>query len=374
VARTRLKGDAIEDGTVKRADLDASTAGEAVVRKLIAGTNVTFSSTGPDEGTGDVTINAAGGGGGAPGGSNTQIQYNNNGAFGGASNAFIVGGNLFLASTTDPTPATNGITLYSKAIAGRHMPKYVGPDGIDTILQAGLSGNAVFMMAPQSGTTAPSVWGGTLTTAATMSSQLTITSANPWQATWRKRFQTAATAGSTSGCRTAYSRWFRGSAAGYGGFFFRAQVGQNLNITGSQAFVGMCASTAVLATTAGAVSALINSVGMGYDTTDANTGNWFLIRNDGTSTATKVDLGTGAARANTTHGYDLIIYCPAGNATTIYVRIVNIHTNVVVLDTSYTTDIPLVNTGLAFKCEVNNGAVAAATNIEIAKGYIESDY
>ena len=56
MARTRLKGDAIEDGTVKRADLDVSTAGEAVVRRLIAGTGVTFSSTGPDSGTGDVTV------------------------------------------------------------------------------------------------------------------------------------------------------------------------------------------------------------------------------------------------------------------------------------------------------------------------------
>jgi len=33
-----------------------------------------------------------------------------------------------------------------------------------------------------------------------------------------------------------------------------------------------------------------------------------------------------------------------------------------------------VNTGMAFKAECNNGAVASAQNIEIAKVYIESDY
>lgn len=38
------------------------------------------------------------------------------------------------------------------------------------------------------------------------------------------------------------------------------------------------------------------------------------------------------------------------------------------------TDVPAVNTGLAFKCEVRNGSVAAADNIECAKVYIESDY
>jgi hypothetical protein len=46
----------------------------------------------------------------------------------------------------------------------------------------------------------------------------------------------------------------------------------------------------------------------------------------------------------------------------------------VVLDTSYTTDLPAVDTGLAYKAECNNGAVAAALNLEVAKVYIESDY
>ena len=263
--------------------------------------------------------------------------------------------------------------LYSKLIAGRHLPKMIGPSGIDTVLQVGLHGNAMFIVAPASGTTAPTRMGGTLTTATTMSMQLTVASANPWQATQRKRFASAATAGSVTGMRTAYVQWFRGNAAGFGGFFFRTQIGQNLNVNGAQCFHGLCASTAVLATTAGAVAALINSIGMGYDTTDASTGNWQLFRNDGTGTATKVDLGANAAR-NTTHGYDLIIYCPPGVATEIFVRVVNVHTNVVVLDTSYTTDLPAVNVGLAYKAEGNNGAVASAINLEVAKVYIESDY
>ena len=139
-------------------------------------------------------------------------------------------------------------------------------------------------------------------------------------------------------------------------------------------FIGLCASTAVLATAAGAVSALVNMIGVGYDTTDASTGNWFLYRNDGSGTATKVDLGASEAARNTTHGYDLIIYCPPGAATEIFVRIVNIHTGNIVIDTGYTTDIPAVNTGLALKMECNNGAVASVVNPEFAKVYIESEY
>lgn len=58
MARTQLTGQQINDGTVQRADLDATTSGNAVIKKVLPGTNITFTSTGVDAGTGDVTINA----------------------------------------------------------------------------------------------------------------------------------------------------------------------------------------------------------------------------------------------------------------------------------------------------------------------------
>ncbi len=312
---------------------------------------------------------AGGGGGGAPGGTSGQVQYNSGGAFGGASNLEISGNNLKLLNTTDPAAPTGGLLLYAKSVAGRALVKIIGPSGIDTALQTGLHGNSVFLLSPSNGTTAPTVIGGQLTTATTISHQQTIASANPWQATRRARFQTSTTAGNATGARTAYGQWFFGNAADFGGFFFRAQFGMNINLNGGQKFCGLAfASTAI----AGDPSGLLNMCGMGYDAADASTGNWKFMRNDGTGVATKVDLGVDAAR-NTTHGYDLIMFAKP-NAAELFVRIVNIHTGIVVLDTSYTTDIPALNTALSFKCEARNGAVAAADNIEIAKAYIESDY
>lgn len=64
MAITQLKAEQYGSGSVERTDLNTTSAGKAVVAKIIAGTNITISQTGVDNGTGDVTINATGGGGG----------------------------------------------------------------------------------------------------------------------------------------------------------------------------------------------------------------------------------------------------------------------------------------------------------------------
>jgi hypothetical protein len=56
MAITSIRGKQVLDGTIQRADLDISTVGQAVVAKIVQGTNVTLSSSGADSGTGDVTI------------------------------------------------------------------------------------------------------------------------------------------------------------------------------------------------------------------------------------------------------------------------------------------------------------------------------
>ena len=67
------------DQTIRKTTINNPIAG---VSKIIAGNNVTITSSNGD-GTGNVTINSTGGGSGTPGGSNTQIQFNDAGAFGG---------------------------------------------------------------------------------------------------------------------------------------------------------------------------------------------------------------------------------------------------------------------------------------------------
>lgn len=56
---TTIRGGQVLDGSVQRADLDSTTVGQAVVRKIVQGSGITLSSTGADSGTGDVTVSAA---------------------------------------------------------------------------------------------------------------------------------------------------------------------------------------------------------------------------------------------------------------------------------------------------------------------------
>jgi hypothetical protein len=64
---TQITGTQIRDGSVQRKDLDVTTTGQAVIRKVIAGSGISLSWTGVDAGTGDVTISSTGGGGGGSG-------------------------------------------------------------------------------------------------------------------------------------------------------------------------------------------------------------------------------------------------------------------------------------------------------------------
>ncbi len=57
MTKTQIRGPQVVDGSIQRDDLDTATAGQAVTRKIVAGTGINIGSTGVDAGTGDVTIN-----------------------------------------------------------------------------------------------------------------------------------------------------------------------------------------------------------------------------------------------------------------------------------------------------------------------------
>jgi hypothetical protein len=55
---TTIRGVQILNGSVQRADMNTATSGQAVVTKIVQGSNITIASSGIDPGTGDVTVSA----------------------------------------------------------------------------------------------------------------------------------------------------------------------------------------------------------------------------------------------------------------------------------------------------------------------------
>lgn len=279
----------------------------------------------------------------------------------------IDGGGVAIAdAVTDPSAPSSGIVLFTRQRAGRRWPAYVGPSGVDNSLQPQLWGNRVAIWAPGSGTGLSS-WGGTPTTAATLSHPAPATTSIA-ESLYRTRFATSTTAGNASGARDAANTIWRGSSAGAGGFFvhFRFASG-SISLSGGQKIVGLSSSTAALGSEP---SALADVLGIIKDTTDTQ---WQFARRTGTGTVQKVSLGVNVANNQL---FDLTLFS-APNGSGIGVRIVQytgFNTSTVLLDTTYTTDIPAAGTLLGRHFQVRNGATAAADNLELVRSYLESDF
>ncbi len=170
---------------------------------------------------------------------------------------------------------------------------------------------------------------------------------------WRNQCPVAAGANNTherSWATTAdpgHPFW-RGNSAGQGGFFL-AILGLSLGCdSGGRCFFGLFgeAASAGVATT-NDPSTYLNILGVAADDTDTNLQ---FMHNDGSGTATKVDLGV--AKTVTTSVYDIFIFCEA-NGSEVFYRLVRRDSVVADIASSVTTDIPgnTVNMG----CQIHMG-------------------
>ena len=226
------------------------------------------------------------------------------GVFGGASNVEINGGNLQLVVTTDPSaPLTGNLLVYSKDIAGRILPKWIGPSGVDTPFQSNIMFNQVSVIGPGGGTTV-GVLGCTVTNVGTISNpNIAITNLK----TQTRRFiNTSGTgAGSLASTRTTVSECWRGSVAGQGGFFVVARFGIATLQAGNRMFVGLTDTATTAPTNIDPTTSTTHGkIGMAIS---ANTGNWNLVHNITASAPTVIPLGASYP-VDTTSLYEMILY------------------------------------------------------------------
>lgn len=173
---------------------------------------------------------------------------------------------------------------------------------------------------------------------------------------------TTASTTAVAGFRTNYLFTMRSSAGGAGGFYLRIRwrpaTGQT--ITTHRAFVGLRGSNT--APTDVNPSTLTNIVGMGWDAADANVQ---IMHNDGTGTATKIDLGSNFPRPNADRSnlYDLELYAAPGSSTIEY-RVVNVLTGAEASGT-LSTDLPVSTQLLAVLGYASVGGTSSVIGIGV---------
>ncbi|HUO50790.1 MAG TPA: hypothetical protein VMU25_04480 [Candidatus Paceibacterota bacterium] len=280
-------------------------------------------------------------------------------------------GVIELATTSDPTtPPAGQLDIYAKDIAGRILPKWIGPSGVDTPIQANLGFNRVAILMPAGGTTCSTAVGGFGTTFVTNSG----TCANPAPATTnfksatvRTTFSTGTTAGTVAYSRPGRLQVWRGNAAGLGGFFFTIRFGLNTLASGNRAFVGLTDTAGNPTNVDPTTSTTPGKIGMAINTT---TGNWQFVTNITGTAPTVTDLGTSFP-VNTTDLFELILFSQQ-NGSAINYRITDLSTGAQT-NGSVSANIPSNTTFLAPLFWITNNATAAAAIMDFGGWYLESD-
>ena len=118
-------------------------------------------------------------------------------------------------------------------------------------------------------------------------------------------------------------------------------------------------------------STILNIIGMGWDAADANIQ---IMHNDGTGSATKVDLGASfpVPTVDRAKVYELALFC-APNAATVSWEVTDLGTGAVASGT-IATDLPANTTLLAPRGWMSVGGTSSVIGIALMSLYIETDY
>lgn len=324
---------------------------------------------------------------GATAGASTQIQVNYNGSmyadnsftFDPATDTLKLGGTdtgiVLNGITTEPAaPSAGSGRFYAKAVADRVVPKWIGPAGVDYILQPHFGGNNI--RAWRGGaTTAATTYASTLGTMPYTGASPTaptipaLAATNVLTQTRRSTISTGGTAGALAYIRANQTEVWRGNAAGLGGFFvvIRFALSGTLQ-TGLRCFAGLVDVIANPTNVNPLTTTTPGGIGLACA---ANTGNWSIVNNVTGTARTALDLGASFP-VNNTSLMELVLFSPP-NGSVISWRVTNLSTNAQTNGT-LSANIPAITTFMAPSIWVTNNTTAAAQTLDFVSCYVETDF
>lgn len=272
-----------------------------------------------------------------------------------------------LINTTDPAPVANKTIIYSKEIAGRSVPKWMPPSGLDNPFQSGLFFNQVSLIQAGLGA-APSVLGCAVTNVGTISHPVLATTNIKSQS---RRFvnTSVATVGGLASTRIGVLECFRGNSVGMGGFFVVARFGLTTLQAGMRMFTGLSSAATTAPTNVDPTTTITDAkIGMAIN---ANTGNWNLIHN--TAGVSPTILGLGASfPVNATDMLEMILFAKP-NDTVVTYRVKNLQTSAEVSG-SLGANLPVNTAFLGRTIWATNNATAASVAWDCSRFGLETDF
>jgi hypothetical protein len=282
--------------------------------------------------------------------------------------AHTITGPLDLPIETEiPAAETDILKLFAQRRARRSLLRMVGQAGVDVSLQPALFGNTVRIWHPTAGAIIGAMGQGGLSAINTgtgaAASTPSIGSANNLTSMARFLFGTGTVAGNTAGVRDASAMYFRGNAAGRGGWFYACRFGIEATAADIQVQMGMAVLSTALA---GDPSAFLNCAMIGKDTADVN---WHFMHNDGAGAATKVNTGVAVTQNAV---LTFFMYAPP-NGTSIFFELVDAMTGASLFFHEATTDLPVNTTMLFNRASIRAPTSTTARQLAINRVYTEVD-
>lgn len=274
-------------------------------------------------------------------------------------------------------PVAGNMRLFATKRAERTFPSFIGPSGLDVLVQPAIFGNAIIFAGPNATTTLSS-WGTGFTTSGTLAhlTPIIATVSGIFGTVKKVRFTPAAAIGNGAGLRTTDTVCWRGTYSGSGGWFAACRFNVFIN-SPSRMFTGFNSANNFLGHTTD-ISASTNFIGIGWDRLDPLTGTWRVMRRDG-STYVKEEIPNMLRPGTTGSLVDFICFAPP-NGNYINVQVIeHISTarGVEALtrwNSSYTSSLPTNTTFLRFCGGIFNQTGSGTGNFFLNRLYMETDY
>jgi hypothetical protein len=278
---------------------------------------------------------------------------------------------LDLAQTDVAAPSAETVRLFRRQIAGRQMPAFRGPTGLESPLQSSLALKRVMRANPTGNGTAVANEGMNHVAVGTATSRAVETT-NFFRRMRRVGYVSTSSAGSLAGPRHQLAQLTTGTGAGVGGFFVVIRFGFSAVVADMRAFIGVW--NYVGAPTNVEPSTLTNCIGVGKGAADTNLSLFY----GGTAAQTPIPLGANSP-ANTANvdAYELALFAPPDVAQTVYWQVTRLNTGHVASGTltGGAAVLPAADVLLTpFQAWVSNNTTAAAVAIDIMSVYVETDY